>query len=176
MVVMEDRPRIRTQRLVLRAPELKDARRIGELANDWDVVRMTTRMPWPYPPDEARAFIRRVHQVPAADRHTFLVEAPGEGAAGMLGFFFDEGQRLPEVGYWLGRPYWGQGLATEALTAAMRWAGERWRAVRSGHFADNHASGGVLVKAGFLYTGEVEQRFSRARNETVPTRMMIWLA
>jgi RimJ/RimL family protein N-acetyltransferase len=178
MVVLEERPRIRTERLVLRTPELKDARRLGELANDWDVVRMTTRMPWPYPPEEARSFIQRLRRGGSDRQHTFLIEAPGEGPAGLMGFFYDEGQRLPEVGYWLGRPYWGQGFATEALDAAMRWAREGWgrRAIRSGHFADNHASGRVLTKAGFLYTGEVEQRFSRARGEPVATRMMIWLA
>jgi RimJ/RimL family protein N-acetyltransferase len=48
--------------------------------------------------------------------------------------------------------------------------------VASGHFADNPASGRVLEKAGFLYTGDIERRYSRARAEAVDTRMMVWLA
>jgi RimJ/RimL family protein N-acetyltransferase len=46
----------------------------------------------------------------------------------------------------------------------------------AGHFADNDASGRVLVKAGFLYTGVVEHKASIARGEPVDTRMMVWLA
>jgi len=46
----------------------------------------------------------------------------------------------------------------------------------SGHFADNPASGRVLEKAGFLYTGEVQSRRSTARGAAAPTRMMVWLA
>ena len=82
------------------------------------------------------------------------------------------------MGYWIGRPYWGQGYATEAATAALAWAGAGWgkRLVVSGHFADNPASGRVLEKAGFLYTGVVEPRHSKARGEAAATRMMVWLA
>lgn len=178
MVTSQAAPVIRTDRLRLRPPEPADARRLAELANDWDVVRMTARMPWPYPPEEARAFIARVRTNASPDQHTFLIEADGDGPAGLIGFFHEAGQRLPEVGYWLGRPFWGRGLATEALTGALLWADTGWRrrALRSGHFVDNEASGGVLVKGGFLYTGEVEQRFSRARGEPVATRMMVRLA
>jgi RimJ/RimL family protein N-acetyltransferase len=62
--------------------------------------------------------------------------------------------------------------------AVLSWAREVWgrRAVVSGHFADNPASGRVLEKAGFLYTGEVQPRHSTARGEVAPTRMMVWLA
>jgi RimJ/RimL family protein N-acetyltransferase len=83
-----------------------------------------------------------------------------------------------EVGYWLGRPFWGFGYMTEALSAAMAWAAGPWgrRWMVSGHFDDNPASGRVLIKAGFLPTGEIRWRFSLARGEAAPTRMMVWLA
>ena len=95
----------------------------------------------------------------------------------MLGFDAADPQR-PEVGYWLGRPFWGRGYASEALKAAMTWARADWgkNALWAGHFADNPASGGVLIKAGFLYTGDVETRHCVARGEDVATRMMVWLA
>ena len=65
-----------------------------------------------------------------------------------------------------------------AVRAALGWVKRDWRKrlVVAGHFADNPASGQVLCKAGFLYTGDVEPRASRARGDEVPTRMMIWLA
>jgi RimJ/RimL family protein N-acetyltransferase len=46
----------------------------------------------------------------------------------------------------------------------------------AGHFSDNPASGRVLEKAGFLYTGEVRKGFSRARGAEAATRRMVWLA
>ena len=46
----------------------------------------------------------------------------------------------------------------------------------AGHFADNPASGRVLEKAGFLYTGETRKAWSRARRAAADTRMMDWLA
>jgi RimJ/RimL family protein N-acetyltransferase len=107
----------------------------------------------------------------------FAVTAPDEGFMGVLGFH-PKGDAAPEVGYWLGRPYWGRGFMTEAAGAALEWARGAWgrRFVRSGHFSDNPASGAVLCKAGFLYTGDVELRHSLARGAITPTRMMVWLA
>jgi RimJ/RimL family protein N-acetyltransferase len=171
-------PQLSTARLTLRAPEPADAPRIAALANDFDVARMTARMPHPYTAWEAETFVARVRAAGSSDGRTFLIDIDDEGPAGLIGFFTEAGQRLPEVGYWLGRPYWGRGYATEAAEAALAWAERAWgaRAIRSGHFVDNEASGRVLCKAGFLYTGVVEQRFSRARGEVAPTRMMVWLA
>ena len=60
----------------------------------------------------------------------------------------------------------------------LDWSVEDWDVpvVLSGHFADNPASGAVLCKAGFLYTGVVEPRFSKARGGKTPTRIMVRLA
>jgi RimJ/RimL family protein N-acetyltransferase len=82
------------------------------------------------------------------------------------------------MGYWIGRPYWGRGFASEAAAGALAWAEQDWRRklVVAGHFADNEASAQVLIKTGFLYTGEVQTRHSRARGAAVQTRMMVWLA
>ncbi|WP_293463650.1 GNAT family N-acetyltransferase, partial [Phenylobacterium sp.] len=108
----------------------------------------------------------------------FAVEHRHFGVVGVLGFH----ERAPgrsELGYWFGRPFWGRGYATEAVTGALRWAKGDWRrnVVWAGHFADNRASGQVLCKAGFLYTGDVEPRPCAGRNgQAVPTRMMVWLA
>jgi RimJ/RimL family protein N-acetyltransferase len=177
MCVIEDSPRIETRRLLLRAPEAHDAPRIAELAADWDVVRMTGRMPYPYALSDAETFVAKVAAQDPARDNTFLLDHGPDGPIGMVGFFHD-GDRYPEVGYWVGKPFWGRGFATEALEAALGWAKRRWRkrAVIAGHFSDNPASGQVLAKAGFLYTGEVRTKTSLARGGPVSVRMMMWLA
>ncbi|HEX6860737.1 MAG TPA: GNAT family N-acetyltransferase [Caulobacteraceae bacterium] len=177
MCVIETSPVIETRRLVMRAPERADARRMAALANDFDVAKMTSRMPWPYAVKDAEKFIERCEQRDWRSDATFALELEDEGFVGCLGFFENDDGQL-ETGYWLGRPYWGRGLATEALSGALAWASRDWgkRVVTAGHFADNPASGSVLVKAGFLYTGVVRQLPSIARGGPAPSRMMVWLA
>jgi RimJ/RimL family protein N-acetyltransferase len=175
MCAIETRPAVGTERLILRSPVKDDAAAICELANDLGVAGMTSSMPYPYRPADADAFLGA--RVDWAREARFAVEHRQFGFIGVLGFDEHSPGRM-EVGYWLGRPFWGRGYATEALGAALRWAKGEWRknVVWAGHFAENRASGQVLVKAGFLYTGEVELRDCAARGEPVATRMMVWLA
>ena len=176
MCAIETTPAIGTERLVLRAPVKSDADELCQLANDLGVAGMLSTMPYPYRPADADAFLGKPVNWRREPR--FAIEHRHFGLIGGLGFDEKAPGRL-EVGYWLGRPFWGRGYATEALGAALRWAKADWRrnVVWAGHFADNAASGGVLVKAGFLYTGDVEPRPCAARGDAqVPTRMMVWLA
>jgi RimJ/RimL family protein N-acetyltransferase len=170
-------PRISTERLQLRRPALADAPAIAKLADDFAVSGNTTRMPFPYRPADARAFIALARGLDPREQITFAIEHRDAGVIGALGFHRGGGP-APELGYWLGRPYWGKGLATEAVRGALRWAQADWsrRLILAGHFSDNDASGRVLIKTGFLYTGEVQRRFSRARSAEAATRMMVWIA
>jgi RimJ/RimL family protein N-acetyltransferase len=171
-------PRIETQRLVLRPPRMEDAVYIAELANDADVARMTTGVPYPYRLADAQGFIAgRGGADPTRDL-PLLIEHKEFGPIGMTGFHRHPTLRLMELGYWLGHTFRGRGFATEAAKAAVAWACEARgrRAVLSSHFVDNPASGRVLAKAGFLYTGAVEARFSRGRGRPVDSRMMVRLA
>jgi RimJ/RimL family protein N-acetyltransferase len=177
MSLIEQVPRIETRRLVLRAPSAADIEPITRLANDYDIARMTTRMPFPYTQGDAEAFVARAQTLDPAHEVVFAIEREGDGLVGVVGLH-PAAPIGPEIGYWIGKPYWGQGLASEAASAAMGWAARTWRrrAASAGYFADNPASARVLDRAGFLHTGEVTQRFSRARGEAAPTRMMVWLA
>jgi RimJ/RimL family protein N-acetyltransferase len=171
------RDEILTQRLRLRRPARQDWTSVARLAADYAISSMTTRMPYPYGESDARQFIQLVAMQDRKRENTFVIEHADEGVIGAVGFH--QPARAPlEMGYWIGRPYWGQGYATEASAAALDWAEHDWRRkmVVAGHFADNEASAQVLIKTGFLYTGEVQQRHSRARGQVAPTRMMVWLA
>ena len=177
MSITDPSPVIRTPRLTLRAPRRADAARIAVLVNDFDLARMTTHVPHPYAPIEAEAFLDRMAAMDQARSAAFVLDTEAEGLVGAVGLH-PAGRLGPEIGYWVGRSYWGQGLATEAARAVLDWARDDWgrKVVVSGHFEDNPASGRVLQKAGFLYTGEVQTRHSTARGQVVRTRMMIWLA
>jgi RimJ/RimL family protein N-acetyltransferase len=168
---------IRTDRLILRPPAAGDVAAITRFAGDLAIARMTTRMPHPYAEADARQFVALVAKQDPARERTFAIEKAGEGLVGCIGFHRTAGGPL-EIGYWIGRPHWGQGFATEAVGGALLWASRDWgrKAISSGHFADNVPSANVLIKSGFLYTGEVQLRHSRARGEMAPTRMMVWLA
>lgn len=177
MCVIEISPVVETRRLVLRAPRLQDAPRLAALANDMDVARMTLRMPYPYAVTDAEGFIDSIQGQDPRRGATFLIDHEDLGPVGVIGLF-EDGDPAPEAGYWIGRPFWGRGLATEALEGALVWAKKAWkrRALTAGHFTDNPASGRVLEKAGFLYTGEVRKGFSKARGDWTNTRRMVWLA
>jgi RimJ/RimL family protein N-acetyltransferase len=78
-----------------------------------------------------------------------------------------------ELGYWIARPYWGLGYATEAARAVLDIARHSLRLNRlvAGHFVDNPASGRVLEKIGFRPTGEIVQRHSAGRGSAAPCRL-----
>ena len=176
MCVIEISPVIETRRLTLRSPEDRDLPRIAQLAADYDIARMSLRMPHPYGIDQARDFLVRTASQDRRRDNTFVIDLEDEGAIGVMGFFHDA-DPYPEMGYWVGRPYWGRGLATEAAEGALKCASKSWkkRAVSAGHFADNPASGRVLTKSGFLYPGETRRKHSLARGEETDVRMMVWM-
>jgi RimJ/RimL family protein N-acetyltransferase len=178
MCAIEVTPVVATERLILRGPVKTDAAALAYLLNDLNVAGMTSQIPYPYGMAEAEDWLEGSSRCDFVNEAHFLIEHRNFGVVGGLGFIKTGGAR-PELGYWIGRPYWNRGYATEAVRGAMKWAKRDWRKnlVVAGHFADNPASGQVLTKAGFLYTGDVEQRPSRARGrDDVPTRMMVWLA
>ena len=166
-----------TERLHLRPLTPADAPRLAELANDFEVVKMTGGMPYPYGLADAETFIRRATDADPDREVHFAVELVGEGPVGCVGFYPHDAPG-PELGYWLGQPFWGRGIATEMLAAIMDWARDGWgrRCVVACHQQDNIASGAVLIKAGFLYTGRMGPWPCRSRGLDVPTRWMVWLA
>jgi RimJ/RimL family protein N-acetyltransferase len=171
------RTALQTERLRLRPLEPADAPRLAELANDYDVVKMTGGMPYPYAPADAEGFIRRAGEADPAREVHFAVELAGEGPIGCVGFY-PRALLGPELGYWIGRPFWGRRIASEMLAAVMDWAEADWgqRCIVACHQLDNAASGAALSRAGFLYTGQVEPLPCRARGQPVPGRWMVWLA
>jgi RimJ/RimL family protein N-acetyltransferase len=144
-------PVLETERLVLRAPHLVDAKSIAALANDRRIAEMTVRMPHPYGVADAEGFLAAINR--ASDEMVFLITLPNDTPIGMCGLM-----RLPdapEIGYWLGAPFWGKGFATEAVRALIDHAFHDLghTALDAGARVNNPASRRVLEKCGFQWTG-----------------------
>jgi len=142
-------PVLETARLVLRPPRLDDAKSVVTLASDRRVAENTTRIPHPYTIADAREWIGAAISRSAA---TYLITVGGEVIGG-CGFDMRDG--VPELGYWLGVPFWGCGYATEAARGLIDHAfGERgYEVITSGALVSNPASRRVLEKCGFQWTG-----------------------
>ena len=111
-------------------------------------------------------------RAPMKREYKFAIDLPGEGFIGVGDVV--PGKSDVEIGYWIGKPYWGRGLGGEVACALANFAA----ALNAGpviayHFVDNPSSGRVLEKAGFDYTGETHDLFSLARGGMVASRCMV---
>ena len=155
---------IRTQRLSLRPLEPADAASIRALAGDFDVARMTGMIPHPYSERDALAWIDRAGQ---GDEGVVFAVARDGALIGCSGYMPMDAEHA-EVGYWIGKPFWGEGFATEAVRAVVAHAFDAhgFAYVKAGHFVDNARSQRVLGKLGFSPDGD-EMRDCAARGERV---------
>ena len=164
---------LRTERLTLRPFRPDDAPAVQSLAGNWKVARMTGRIPHPYPDGAAEAWIAG-HDAARADTaaYPFAIDLAAEfiGAAGV-----SRGTGLDlELGYWIGEPWWGKGIATEAARRLTKFAFEDLRADRllARHHVDNTASGRVLRKCGFRHAND-GYSWSAAHGKDVPVRQFV---
>ncbi|HEY0312753.1 MAG TPA: GNAT family N-acetyltransferase [Allosphingosinicella sp.] len=160
-----------TPRLLLRPGWREDAPAVFAAVADEAIVRNLAQVPWPYRLDHAEEWLATPQQ-PAWPSCLIFLRGDPTRVAGCVGLHPAEDGR-PELGYWLARPFWGRGIATEAAGAIVAAARHSLRLPRlvSGHFTDNPASGRVLEKLGFRATG-MTRRYSAGRGESVPCRLM----
>ncbi len=103
-----------------------------------------------------------------SDGETTFAVTHRQTLIGITGYLSD-GEGSAEIGYWLGRPYWGQGFATEAAGALIAYAfrNDACERLTCGHFLDNPASARVIEKLGFVLVGQ-EDCWCEARKREVP--------
>lgn len=153
-------PVLRTARLVLRPMTPQDAPDVTKWAGDFEVADTALNIPHPYPDGLAEEWIAMHGRAWREGREAvFAITARADGtlmgAIGLAGI--DARHRHAELGYWLGRPFWGLGLATEAVRAVLHFAFETLDLDRvfAHHFVRNPASGRVLEKVGMVREGRL---------------------
>ena len=160
----------RTTRLLLRPGWAEDAPALARAIADETIVRNLASAPWPFGLRDAEAFLAAPRD-PVLPSLLIFERTDGEPVlAGACGL----GRRASgnvELGYWIARPFWGRGFATEAGLALVAMARALGLArLEASHFLDNPASGRVLEKLGFEATGMIAPRLSCARGVEIPAR------
>ncbi|KQZ15207.1 GCN5 family acetyltransferase [Mesorhizobium sp. Root554] len=148
-----DCPTLVTERLVMRAPCEADIADLVQLADNRHVAEMLARMPHPYGPDEARAFLAAAQGRRSGVAYALTLKNSGAfiGCAGL-----NTTDRGLELGYWIGEPYWRQGYATEAAHALVDLAFTRAsiQVLHASTRVINPSSRRVIHKCGFQYAGQ----------------------
>ncbi|MFQ5746328.1 MAG: GNAT family N-acetyltransferase [Gemmatimonadota bacterium] len=150
-------PVLHTERLALRPFTAEDANDVRRLAGDREIAGGTLTIPHPYGPGVAEAWIATHPEAYLrGEQVVFAVERRGDGAlVGSVGLDIAPQHRSAELGYWIGRPYWGSGFGTEAAARvlAFGFADLALNRISARCFARNPASGRVLEKLGMRHEG-----------------------
>jgi RimJ/RimL family protein N-acetyltransferase len=165
--------KLETERLLLRPPLETDLAVMTALANDFGVLKNTATMPFPYTLADAQAFLTRAIERRAKGvGYSFAILCKANNA--FIGGIGIHPEHEFELGYWLGRPFWGQGYATEAATRIVRFAFDELGAKKltAGWYEGNEASSRVLEKLGFKPSGAT-MRESIARGASILSNQMV---
>jgi 8-oxo-dGTP diphosphatase len=152
---------IDTVRLRLRALSLADAPAVERLAGDWEIARYTAHIPHPYPPGGAAPWIEETWaEAVAGKKIVAAIERRADGImVGCIELDLTQGGGLGSLGYWVGRSYWGSGIASEAAAAMVVLGFERLglSKIEAAAVPANRRSIRVQEKLGLVLMGEREE-------------------
>jgi 8-oxo-dGTP diphosphatase len=133
--------------------------------NDWEVAKMLARVPFPYPRELADEWVATTHGLMGEGKawHLAIVgaEKGREVLVGCVGLTLEPEQKQAELGYWVGRKFWGHGVGPEAAGRLASWALANLGIERlvASALAENPRSQAVLKRIGFREVGEGAQDF-----------------
>jgi RimJ/RimL family protein N-acetyltransferase len=157
---------LHTPRLILRPSSIDDAGRVARFLDNFGVAGNLSRVPYPYRLADAKAWLRTRNPQSPASETSFILDLPGEGAIGVVGFHRDVEGTV--IGYWLAQPFWSRGFMSEAVRACLDWyfTETAAMALASGVFHFNKPSLAIQKKMGFTEIG-TSMRLCLARGEEV---------
>jgi RimJ/RimL family protein N-acetyltransferase len=158
---MNKQPTLTTERLLLRPFFPDDAPIVQQLVGDKAIAAMTTAIPHPYEDGMAEKWIgtHPKNFQEGSEAIFAIVRRETDGLVGTIGLTITPEHERAEMGYWIGKPYWGNGYCTEAAQEIVRYGFTvlGLTRIQATHFSINPASGRVMVKAGLTYEGCLRQ-------------------
>ena len=165
---------IRTERLLIKTPEIDDKFELTQLINDKDVIKWLSEIPFPYTLCHAEEFIERSRErVLKQESYNFMIFQDKKmiGGVGLSEF----NNKSCQVGYWLGKKYWGNGFATEALKSILDFGFDQLNLekIYAAYKIGNEGSIRVLNKSGFEYSRKKYEYDSVLNEEVFLTEMIL---
>jgi len=149
---------IKTERLKLKSPQMDDGVGLTELINDKSVVKWLSDIPFPYTVRHAEKFIEQAQEKALKNEsYNFMIFQNNKmiGGIGLTEFR----ERSCQLGYWLGKKYWGNGFATEAVNGILDFGFNNLerKEIYAAYKLGNDGSKRVLKKCGFRFFREKEE-------------------
>ncbi len=155
--MIDNRPTLETDRLLLRPFRLSDKDDVHRVCSIKEIAANTRTIPHPYPPEKAVEWIETQPQQWREGKSAIfaICRKPAGRLIGAVGLGINEEDQNAELGYWMDKPFWGQGYCTEAAAAVIRFGFETLALNRiHAHFMTrNPASGRVMEKIGMKREG-----------------------
>jgi len=159
--MMKNYPELKTEHLLLRRFEDRDAGAIQTLAGEYAVAEMTLNIPHPYIDGMAQIWLES-HQAEFESGMGVVFamhEKTTDQLVGAVGLTVMKRFNRAELGYWVGKPFWGTGYATEASEEVLRYGFQimKLNKISASHMTRNPASGKVMLKIGMEKEGLLKQ-------------------
>ncbi len=158
-------PTLETQRLILRSFHMQNANAVQRLAGEWNIARMTLTVPHPYEDGMAESWIATHVENFASNRiHNFaIVLRATQELCGCISLGFDKANNIAEIGYWIGVPFWNQGICSEAASIILDYGFSNCNLhkIYARHLGCNPASGCVMQKNGMTHEGVLREHILR---------------
>ena len=154
---------LKTQRLVIKKPELKDKQPLIDALNNWEVVKWLVKIPSPYTAENADDWITQFSK----DNYAFNIYLD-DHVIGGIGLEWENKHSVYALGYWLDQEHWGKGYTTEACKKLLNYAAQDLKItkIKSAYLINNNKSAKVLKKLGFQETGK-GSKYSLSRKKEV---------
>jgi RimJ/RimL family protein N-acetyltransferase len=160
---------IHTDRLILRkAISGQEKISLVSQIGDWEIVKWLVNVPYPYTYDDLEDYLL-ISDSNQFDLNIFL----GNQLIGRVGLTLD-GDNYYDLGYWIGKDYWGKGYATESSKKLLEYVLDKLDSpkIKSGYFVDNFSSWNVLKKLGFKEV-RVEKRYSVSNKKEMDLMLVV---
>lgn len=165
---MKQQPILKTKRLILRPFDESNIPEVTRLAGDFAIADTTICIPHPYSENDARTWIgTHAGQYESGKSVTYAITAVDSGRLiGSISLSLNTADCNAELGYWIGKPFWGNGFATEASARMIQYGFEELNLnrIHAHYMVRNPASGKVMRKIGMKFEGQLRQHVKKNDN------------